>query len=130
MTVIARKIGPRLFLAGICVAWGIVMLAFGFVQNWYDMAVLRVLLGLFEAGFFPSCVFLISTWYVRHEVAVRIAFFYLFGNVFGGFGGVLAYGVCILPPFLSTGAKANPSPTASADAWTGRIPWVEMDLHH
>ncbi|ENH72348.1 hypothetical protein FOC1_g10000659 [Fusarium oxysporum f. sp. cubense race 1] len=67
MTVKARKIGPRWFLSGICVAW--------------------------EAGFFPSSVFLISTWYVRHEVAIRIAFFYLFGNVFGGFGGVLAYGL-------------------------------------
>ncbi|KAH7163734.1 major facilitator superfamily domain-containing protein [Fusarium sp. MPI-SDFR-AT-0072] len=58
-----------------------------------DLAGLRILLGLLEAGFFPSSVFLISTWYVRHEVAIRIAFFYLFGNVLGGFGGVLAYGL-------------------------------------
>ncbi|KAG7414581.1 putative transporter [Fusarium oxysporum f. sp. rapae] len=47
----------------------------------------------YRRGFFPSSVFLISTWYVRHEVAIRIAFFYLFGNVLGGFGGVLAYGL-------------------------------------
>ncbi|KAM0543265.1 hypothetical protein ACHAPJ_012411 [Fusarium lateritium] len=93
MTVIARKIGPRIFLSGICVVWGIIMLAFGFTHRWQELAGLRVLLGLLEAGFFPSSVFLISTWYVRHEVAVRIAFFYLFGNVFGGFGGVLAYGL-------------------------------------
>ncbi|RKL23305.1 hypothetical protein BFJ68_g1511 [Fusarium oxysporum] len=93
MTVMARKIGPRWFLSGICVAWGIVMLAFGFAHRWQDLAGLRILLGLLEAGFFPSSVFLISTWYVRHEVAIRIAFFYLFGNVFGGFGGVLAYGL-------------------------------------
>ncbi|EXL71855.1 hypothetical protein FOPG_12485 [Fusarium oxysporum f. sp. conglutinans race 2 54008] len=93
MTVMARKIGPRWFLSGICVAWGIAMLAFGFAHRWQDLAGLRILLGLLEAGFFPSSVFLISTWYVRHEVAIRIAFFYLFGNVFGGFGGVLAYGL-------------------------------------
>ncbi|KAJ0139148.1 putative WD repeat-containing protein C12G12.01c [Fusarium oxysporum f. sp. albedinis] len=93
MTVMARKIGPRWFLSGICVAWGVVMLAFGFAHRWQDLAGLRILLGLLEAGFFPSSVFLISTWYVRHEVAIRIAFFYLFGNVFGGFGGVLAYGL-------------------------------------
>ncbi|CZR47387.1 uncharacterized protein FPRO_08761 [Fusarium proliferatum ET1] len=93
MTVMARKIGPRWFLSGICIAWGIVMLAFGFAHHWQDLAGLRILLGLLEAGFFPSSVFLISTWYVRHEVAIRIAFFYLFGNVFGGFGGVLAYGL-------------------------------------
>jgi MFS family permease len=74
------------------------MLAFGFAHRWQDLAGLRILLGLLEAGFFPSSVFFISTWYVRHEVAIRIAFFYLFGNVFGGFGGVLAYGVSILNP--------------------------------
>lgn len=53
MTVMARKIGPRLFLTVICVAWGVVMLSFDFTHRWYQLAGLRVLLGLLEAGFFP-----------------------------------------------------------------------------
>ncbi|KAM0426025.1 hypothetical protein ACHAPT_008656 [Fusarium lateritium] len=93
MTVVARKIGPRLFLSAICLTWGVIMMLFGFMNRWQDLAGLRVLLGLLEAGFFPSCVFLISTWYIRHEVAIRISFFFLVGNVVGGFGGVLAYGL-------------------------------------
>ena len=40
-----------------------------------------------------SAVFLVSMWYVRKEVAARIAFFYLLGNTCGGFGGILAYGL-------------------------------------
>lgn len=101
MTVIARKVGPRLFLTAICVAWGVVMLAFGFTHRWYQIAILRALLGLFEAGFFPSCVFLISSWYVRHEVAIRLAAFYLFGSIFSGLGGIIAYGVSSLSSMLS-----------------------------
>lgn len=37
----------------------------GFVQNFSQLAALRAVLGLFEAGFFPSCVYLLSTWYTR-----------------------------------------------------------------
>lgn len=94
MTVIARKFGPRLFLGGLTVAWGLVMVGFGLVDGWKDIVGLRCALGLLEAGFFPSCVFLIGTWYVRHETAKRLALFYLLGSALSGFGGILAYGVC------------------------------------
>ncbi|SMY23955.1 unnamed protein product [Zymoseptoria tritici ST99CH_1A5] len=92
-TVLARRLGPRPFLAAITLAFGLVVLGFGFVDNWAELAGLRVLLGAFEACFFPSALFLVSMWYVRREVAKRNAFFYLVGNSVGGFGGVLAYGL-------------------------------------
>ncbi|KAF9894595.1 hypothetical protein FE257_006483 [Aspergillus nanangensis] len=93
MTVIARKFGPRYFIGGITVAWGIVMAALGLVSDWRALVGLRCVLGLLEAGFFPSCVFLIGTWYVRHETAKRLALFYLVGSALSGFGGILAYGL-------------------------------------
>ena len=49
--VLVRTMGPRIFLAGICVLWGVSMLCFGFVQNWVQLVGLRVLLGAFEAGY-------------------------------------------------------------------------------
>ena len=66
------------------------MIGMGFSQNWEQMAALRVVLGILEAGrlvafstgaevvdtnktnmigFFPSCVYLLSTWYTRCESA-------------------------------------------------------------
>lgn len=45
--------------------WGGVMIGMGFVKNFPQLAALRAVLGLFEAGFFPSCVYLLSTWYTR-----------------------------------------------------------------
>lgn len=65
--VFARLIGPRIFLGSICTLWGIVMLCFGFVTNWGQLVGLRLLLGLFEAGYFPACIFLLSTYYTRCE---------------------------------------------------------------
>ncbi|KAG8630285.1 hypothetical protein KVT40_001904 [Elsinoe batatas] len=93
MTVICRKIGPRIFLPGICLAWGIVIIGFGFSQNWSTLVGLRLVLGLLEAGFFPGCVYLLSTWYTRYEVARRYSCFYLIGSMASALSGILAYGL-------------------------------------
>ncbi|OJJ04038.1 hypothetical protein ASPVEDRAFT_171768 [Aspergillus versicolor CBS 583.65] len=93
MTVIARKIGPRIFMGFITVAWGLVMVGMGLVHDWREMTGLRVVLGVFEAGLFPSAVFLISSWYIRQETGKRIGLFYLLGSALSSFGGILAYGL-------------------------------------
>ncbi|RVX69478.1 hypothetical protein B0A52_06542 [Exophiala mesophila] len=92
-TILTRKIGPRPFLSGICLAWGAVMVGFGFVQTWQTLIPLRLLLGLFEAGYFPGVVYLISTWYSRYDMQKRYAGFYALGLVSAGCSGILAYGL-------------------------------------
>lgn len=57
------------------------------------MAGLRVILGALEAGFYPGCIFLLSTWYPRYELQKRNAVFYLIGSMASGLGGILAYGL-------------------------------------
>ncbi|KAF2839395.1 MFS general substrate transporter [Patellaria atrata CBS 101060] len=92
-TIIVRKIGPRIHLATITLLWGAVMIGMGFVEEWTQLVALRIVLGIFEAGFFPSCVYLLSTWYTRYEVGKRYAAFYLLGCVASAFAGILAYGL-------------------------------------
>jgi MFS family permease len=53
-TVVLRKLGPRVFLPSIVVIWGSVMIGFGFVKEWHTLLPLRLILGIFEAGFFPG----------------------------------------------------------------------------
>lgn len=53
-TVVIRKIGPRIFLPTIAVAWGVVMVGSAFVRTWGQMIPMRLILGLFEGGFFPG----------------------------------------------------------------------------
>jgi MFS family permease len=105
-TVIIRRVGPRFHLSIITVLWGAVMIGMGFVKSWDQMAALRVILGIMEAGFFPSCVYLLSTWYTRYEVGKRYSMFYLVGCLASAFSGILAYGV-------SQAARLRDTPMAS-----------------
>ena len=91
-TVLLRKIGPRKFLSAITLFWGAVMIGFGFVHDWTAMMGLRVILGVLEAGFFPGCAYLLSTWYTRYDLQKRNAVFYLIGSMASAFAGILAYG--------------------------------------
>lgn len=91
--VILRKVGPRIFLPAITILWGIVMMCFGFVKDWTQLVPMRLLLGIFEAGFFPGCAYLLSCWYTRYELQKRNAVFYLIGSMASAFAGILAYGL-------------------------------------
>jgi sugar phosphate permease len=48
--IVIRGVGAARFLGTITVAWGIVTIGIGFVNSWVVAAVLRSLLGVFEAG--------------------------------------------------------------------------------
>ncbi len=53
-TALLRVIGPRTFLSVTCLVWGMATIAAGFVKDWYDLIPIRLILGVCEAGFFPS----------------------------------------------------------------------------
>jgi MFS family permease len=61
-TAVLRHLGPRLFLGGTTLAWGITMIGMGFAKSWTTLVGLRFILGLFEAGSYPGSIYLISTW--------------------------------------------------------------------
>lgn len=92
-TVLTRKIGPRIFLPSICIAWGLVLIGMGFVNDWGALAGLRVLVGLLESGYFPGCIYLLSTWYCRYDMGKRYSFFYVIGMLASACSGVLAFGL-------------------------------------
>ncbi|GAB7343280.1 hypothetical protein MBLNU457_1336t1 [Dothideomycetes sp. NU457] len=92
-TVLTRKIGPRVYLSTIALLWGVVMIGMGFTKDWKQLAALRIVLGIFEAGYFPGAVYLLSTWYTRYEMGKRYAIFYMLGCVASAFAGILAFGL-------------------------------------
>ncbi|KAI0170077.1 major facilitator superfamily domain-containing protein [Pestalotiopsis sp. NC0098] len=84
---------PSLYLGAMIIAWGIVMTLSGVVQSYAGLCITRVLLGVFEAGFFPGAIYLVSVWYLRDESQVRIAIFYCSSATAGAFSGLLAYAI-------------------------------------
>ncbi|PLB40489.1 putative phthalate transporter [Aspergillus candidus] len=93
MTVITRKLGPTIFLGTIVISWGAILVGMGFTKDWGAMTGCRVLLGVLEAGYFPGCVYLLSSWYSRYDVQKRFSIFYLIGCVASALAGILAFGL-------------------------------------
>ncbi|KAM3483536.1 hypothetical protein MY8738_003079 [Beauveria namnaoensis] len=89
---LVRPIGPVRYLSILLLLWGTVATCLGLVQNFAQLTSLRVLLGLFEGGLNPACVYLISSWYKRYETHRRIAIWYTLAGIIAGFAGVISYG--------------------------------------
>jgi ACS family tartrate transporter-like MFS transporter len=62
---ILDKVGPRRWIARIMITWGIVSACMAFVQGEKSFYLLRFLLGVAEAGFFPGIVMYISYWFPK-----------------------------------------------------------------
>jgi hypothetical protein len=60
---ILARVGARVWFARIMFTWGLVTLALGFTQNATMFYVLRFLLGVTEAGFFPGVLYVLTLWY-------------------------------------------------------------------
>ncbi|CAK7209425.1 hypothetical protein SBRCBS47491_000437 [Sporothrix bragantina] len=90
-TLSLRYIGPKLQLNGFVFSWGLVMLGMGFARDWRVIVVCRLLIGIFEAGFLPCCMYLLSSWYQRFEVQQRMALWYMINLFVSAFGNILAY---------------------------------------
>ncbi|KAL0934770.1 major facilitator superfamily transporter [Colletotrichum truncatum] len=91
--VLARTIGPRAYFTGITMLCGGIVIAMGFLNHWGQLVALRVILGALDSGFFPTCVYLLSTWYTRYEVGKRYSAFYIVVCLATAFSGILAFGL-------------------------------------
>ncbi|API55821.1 MFS transporter (plasmid) [Rhizobium leguminosarum] len=89
--IIMNKVGARVWIARIMVTWGIVSAAFMFTSSETVFYVLRFLLGVAEAGFFPGIILYLTAWYPAHRRARIITTFMsaipisaIFGNPLSG----------------------------------------------
>jgi MFS family permease len=88
--VILEKVGARIWIARIMITWGILSSAFmftgvfhwGALATWFNCTdpeftfyVLRFLLGVAEAGFFPGIILYLTYWYPAHRRAQMTALF-------------------------------------------------------
>ena len=91
--ILKRFAHPSWYMGMLVLAWGIVMTLHGVVQNFGGLLAVRLLLGVFEAGFFPGAIYLVSFWYMPRDLSSRISWFYCMSALSGAFSGVLAAGI-------------------------------------
>jgi ACS family tartrate transporter-like MFS transporter len=70
-----HKIGARIWIARILISWGIVAMLTGFAQTALHLYVVRFLLGVAEAGYFPGILLYLTYWFQRRQLGHAIALF-------------------------------------------------------
>lgn len=73
--IVLGKVGARFWIARIMISWGLVSAATVFVKGEASLAVLRFLLGVAEAGFFPGIVVYLSQWFPKQQRASAMGMF-------------------------------------------------------
>jgi ACS family tartrate transporter-like MFS transporter len=74
-TIILHKVGARFWIGRVMITWGLVSVAMAFTRGPISFYVLRFLLGLAEAGFFPGIILYLSYWFPsNHRSAVTAMF--------------------------------------------------------
>ena len=68
-----HKVGARVWIARILISWGIVAMLTGFVHTVHQLYIVRFLLGLAEAGYFPGIVLYLTYWFPHREQARAFA---------------------------------------------------------
>lgn len=62
-----EKVGARIWIARIMITWGIVVVLTGFAQTAMHLYILRFLLGISEAGFFPGIILYLTYWFKEQQ---------------------------------------------------------------
>jgi sugar phosphate permease len=75
--ILLHKVGARWWLARIMVTWGIVAACFMFVQGPTSFYILRFLLGVTEAGFFPGVILFLTYWVPARHLSRARGYFYM-----------------------------------------------------
>lgn len=87
-----HRIGARRTITRIMVLWGLTSAAMMFANNLTTFYVLRILLGIFEAGFAPGIILYLTYWYPVRRMARAMGIYMLagpIGSIIGSSGSAL-----------------------------------------
>lgn len=84
---ILARVGARIWIARIMLLWGLVSAGMMFVTSPMEFYVMRVLLGVAEAGFFPGIILYLTYWFPTRQRSQAISYFLLGIALAGVIGG-------------------------------------------
>jgi D-galactonate transporter len=88
--IILHRTGARVWIARIMITWGIISSAMMFVTTPTEFYLLRFLLGVAEAGFFPGIILYLTYWFPSARRARVVALFMTAIALAGVIGGPLS----------------------------------------
>lgn len=88
--IILHRIGARVWIGRIMISWGLISAAMMFVTTPTSFYVMRFLLGVAEAGFFPGIILYLTYWYPAERRARITAMFMTGIAIAGVIGGPIS----------------------------------------
>ncbi|PYH87784.1 MFS general substrate transporter [Aspergillus ellipticus CBS 707.79] len=88
-----KRYGGRVMLSFMTVVWGILALCQCAVKDFGGMIAVRMILGVFEAGFFAGATFYLTLFYTRGEMGFRLAIIQSVAVLASAFSGLISFGV-------------------------------------
>ncbi|MEB4887662.1 MFS transporter [Priestia megaterium] len=85
-----ERVGARKWIARILITWGLVTVVTAWADSATHLYVLRFLLGVAEAGFFPGMILYITYWFRSKERARAVALFMTAPPLANAFGAPLS----------------------------------------
>ena len=95
-----HRFGARIWIARIMISWGLIACAMALVRSETGFYVMRLLLGIAEAGFFPGIILYLTYWFPAAERARIIALFMASVPLATVFGGPLSGALLEMHGFL------------------------------
>ncbi|XWX00450.1 hypothetical protein V2A60_008470 [Cordyceps javanica] len=93
LTLMYKAVSPRKWVPLLVLGWGAAATAQAATQSFTGMMVCRALLAIFEAGYGPGTIYLLSFFYLRREIGLRIGIFFSAAPLATCFAGALAYAI-------------------------------------
>lgn len=84
------RIGARRWIVRIMITWGLLSAGMMAIRTPIQFYIMRLLLGAAEAGFWPTCMFYLASWYPAAFRGRAISRFYCFSGVTSIVGGLLS----------------------------------------
>jgi len=96
---ILHRIGAKVWISFLMVGWGLLSMATMFVTGPTSFYVLRLLLGVMEAGFFPGIILYLTYWFPNRVRGQMMGLFYLGVPLSLILGGPLSGLLLDMPPW-------------------------------
>ncbi|KAH8895661.1 major facilitator superfamily transporter [Thozetella sp. PMI_491] len=93
LNMLTKRFSGRTMLPILMTGWGIMSLLQAACKSWGPMLAVRLILSIFEAGFFAGVIFYLTLFYTRGELGFRVAIFFGSALLAGAFSGLLSFGV-------------------------------------
>ncbi|AAS52250.1 ADR330Wp [Eremothecium gossypii ATCC 10895] len=85
-------VGAPVMMTGCIIGFGLISLCTAWVKNYWQLLLIRILLGAFEGNIYPAINMYLSVCYRREQYAIRFAWVFFAACVSSSFGGLISYG--------------------------------------